>query len=53
MKRRDWQAHLTSAERKQMALIKKKIKDMEDKTSILRMRWNKIQNRATARAREK
>jgi hypothetical protein len=48
---RNWRKYLTEQERKEIMHLDARIKKMDSNTDILRSRRNKIQNRATARAR--
>jgi hypothetical protein len=48
--KRNWESHLTSDERREIAELEKKIRKLDQQSSILRGRRQRIQNRATARA---
>jgi hypothetical protein len=49
--KRDWRAHLTEAERDQLARIERAIAEADNLIAPLKWKRHKIQNRATTRAR--
>jgi hypothetical protein len=48
--KRNWERHLTSAERRELADLDRQIKTLDEQSTNLRGRRQRIQNRATARA---
>ena len=47
---RDWRAHLTAEEKKQVASLERQIEKLSDHLTIVRAKRLRIQNRATVRA---
>lgn len=51
MAKRDWKRHLMAEEKKLLERMDKEIERLRLKLSLLTLRRNKLQNRATARAK--